>query len=88
MHNLTNMMPRDLRAVRGHDGLAEWSPYVAEYSRILSFQCTQRFTILRKTRSKIFFGTKRPEMVYSGANLLSELKSEIKIFPDADCLLP
>ena len=64
------------------------SRLVAEYSRILSFQCTQRFTILRKTRSKIFFGTKRPEMVYSGANLLSELKSEIKIFPDADCLLP
>ena len=48
----------------------------------------QRFTILRKTRSKIFFCTKRPEIVYSGANLLSVLKSEIKKIPDADWLSP
>ena len=33
---------------------------------------------LRKTQSKFFFCTNRPEMVYSGANLSLKVKFEIK----------
>ena len=42
---------------------------------------------MRKTQSKIFFGTNQPEMVYSGANLPLKVKFEIiffEIFIDLD----